>query len=122
MYRKCLENFVIMKYYYENLSKRVKPHNKLKNKLIEPIDKANPQYVQRQVLKFKVKNFHKKIVLLRQHKIKKNTYLRIWINKAQSKFPQWSLSDIYESLINGGKSIISGLRRLNHSMMQSRMF
>jgi hypothetical protein len=48
----------------------------------------DPMAAKRKILKFKVDGFRKKMILLRQHKIQKDTYLRKFVTRNLSKaFP-----------------------------------
>ncbi|CDW73020.1 UNKNOWN [Stylonychia lemnae] len=94
------QKFIFARFYFENLSKRALQANiSLKKKPI-PIDKQSPQFKQKKVLQFKVKSFEKKLILLRQHKIQKNTYFRILVNKLAYLYPHLSLHQMYDALFH----------------------
>ncbi len=79
-----IQQFINTKFYYENVCRRslVAKRNIIKSMKAKPIDPK------KKVLQFKVDGFRKKLILLRQHKIKKETFLRMFVTqKLSSVFP-----------------------------------
>lgn len=79
-----IQQFINTKFYYENVCRRslVAKRNIIKSMKAKEIDPK------KKVLQFKVDGFRKKLILLRQHKIKKETYLRMFVTqKLSNVFP-----------------------------------
>eukprot|EP00347_Sterkiella_histriomuscorum_P017992 403347199 len=110
LFKNHISRLVACKYYYENLSKRalqMKISNNQKP-FLQPIytSSLKLEAQQRKVLKLKVKSFERKLILLRQHKIKKNTYFRMMINRASLLYPHLSLHQIYDTFFHYAKAFI----------------
>lgn len=101
-----MENFITLRLYYENLSKRAIISRQRSRIVHQKMSKLDPQYKQLQMLKLKVKNFRKKMLLLRQKRLKKNTYFKLLVGKAASLFPELSLHQIYDAFMGGLRSIV----------------
>ena len=79
-----IQQFINTKFYYENISRRSLVAKKNSFNALK-VNKDDPK---KKVLQFKVDGYRKKLVLLRQHKIKKDTYLRMFVTqKLSNVFP-----------------------------------
>lgn len=89
-----IQQFINTKFYYENISRRSLVAKKNSINALK-VKKDDPK---KKVLQFKVDGYRKKLVLLRQHKIKKDTYLRMFVTQKLSNVFPTSIQ-VYNSMV-----------------------
>ncbi|TNV85353.1 hypothetical protein FGO68_gene1078 [Halteria grandinella] len=82
-----IQRLLNIKYYYEHYSKRVQPKNMPKKFVKKDFSKIpeDPVLAKRRLLQLRTQQYRQKLILIRQYKIKRHTFIRTLIVDKMSK-------------------------------------